>query len=899
MARQPELREIEHLTAAAAAGRGGAVVLSGELGIGKSTLVEAAVSGLEGFEVLRADGTEFEQDLLHAVLHQLCSPALAHLHRLPPVQREALEVVFGLGRGPSPGPLTVGLAVLGLLREAARRRPVCCVVDDAQWLDEGSRRVLGFVARRLDAERIAMIFAARNVDAVPSLSDLPRLPLEGLSDEDARTLLGAASNAPHAALDAEVFERILAEASGNPLALVEFAHDAGPFGVPGPRNRHAGVITSLETHIARRLEQVPAAVRELVVLAAADPVGDPRLLRHAAGLLGLDLADLAVAENAGILTLGARLRFRHPLVRSTAYGLAAPRVRRRVHGALAEATEPESDADRRAWHRAHAVLDADEDAAAELERSADRARSRGGFAAAAAFMERAGQLTPASEGQARRLLAAAQLRLRAGTPAAARALVDRAELRLLEEPAYTQARLLRARVDYQLSRSPQATAALVDIVTEFAPEQARETCLEVFASIMFNENDPALLRDLGTRMRERAPRPDSSQPADLLLDALLDQFMLPVPEAVPGMRGAADACRAAAVSGSAGSWQLILGSQLFIDLRDAEGLVQMADRNVEGARRQRALAILPQALRYQAIAWITVGRLEETGALLAEARAIDEAAGTVPLLGAELVHTAFCGDADHFRKLCRTAGEGRRLVESVGEQHAWTVLHNGLGDHEAALESALEIQSGLQAGTYGLWAVSRELVEAAARTGRVQEAATAMRHLEALAAANPTPWALADWLQARALLGQGEDEDREPLYQQAIDHLAPTRARLPYARARLTYGEWLRSENRHAEARVELRVAHDLLASMGARGFAARAARALRAAGAQTHARGGNLDQLTAKERLVVQQVAAGATSKEVGALLFLSPRTIDTHLRNVYRKLGITSRRQLRRMPL
>ncbi|MGW7573386.1 AAA family ATPase [Streptomyces sp. NPDC054765] len=893
MARHAEQREFDRLVASAAVGVGGAVVVAGEAGIGKSTLIDAAAGTLDGFEVLRAAGTEFEQDLPYATLHQLCAPVLEHRLGLPAVQRRALEAVFGLGAQTSPDPLTVGLAVLGLLHEVAQDKPVCCVVDDAQWIDVASRRALVFVARRVTAERIAVVFAARDVGSLSGLASLPRLPLKGLGDEDARTVLGTAT---HARLDDEIVDRILAEARGNPLALLEFAHHTEPFGVPGPQRCRASVVDTLEEQFVHRFERLPDATRSLVVLAAAEPVGDLGLLRRAAKILGLDAAGLTLAENAGLLALGPRLRFRHSLVRSAVYSSATPALRRRVHGALAEATDPETDLGRRAWHRAHAVVDADENVAAELERSADRARLRGGFAAAAAFMERAGQLTPASGRQSGRLLAAAQLRLQAGEPKTARTLVARAERRLMDDQSRTEARLLRARVDYQLSHSPQATARLVDVVTELAPDQARATYLEAFASFMYNDNQPGRLKELGARIRERAPQRESAQPADLLLNALLDQTMLPVEQAVPAMRDAAVAYRAAAHS--SGPWRMNLLCQVVIDLRDDEAMEEISDRQVDLARRQGSLASLPQALRYQAISRVSVGRFDEAAASLGEARTVDEAAGTIPLLGPELVLAGFRGDSDRYRELRGLLGRDGRPVETVGEHYARAILHNGLGNYEEALDAALAAQHRHQAGSYSIWAVYTELVEAAARAGRREDAVVAMKHLETLARTNPLPWAVAEWLQAQALLGQGED--CEALYRQAIDHFARTRVRVLHARARLTYGEWLRRENRRAEARDELRAAHDMLSHIGAGAFAERAARELRATGEQPRRHGENpLGRLTAQERLIAGKVAAGATSKEVGVMLFLSPRTIDTHLRNVYRKLGISSRRQLREMSL
>ncbi|QWF83504.1 LuxR family transcriptional regulator [Amycolatopsis sp. CA-230715] len=884
-----ELREIGRVTSAAAAGRGGAVVVAGEAGIGKSTLLDAAVEGLDGFTVLRATGTELEQDLLYAVLHQLCAPLLEHRHKLPDVQQQALESVFGLGTRTPPDPLMIGFAVLGLVREAVRERPVCCVVDDAQWVDEASRRALVFVARRVTAEPVALVFALRDAGSVAGIADLPRLTLAGLDDEDARSLV---SGEARAGIDDDVVERILAEARGNPLALLEFARHGGPLGVPGPHRSRTSVVEALEEQFATRFAHLPESARPLVVLAAAEQVGDIGLLRRAAERLGLTDEGFTLAEDAGLVSLGPRLRFRHPLVRSAVYASASAETRRRVHGALADVTDPDTDSDRRAWHRAHAVVDADEGLAAELEQSADRARHRGGYAVAAAFMERAGELTPAADRRAARLLAGARLRLQAGSPNQARALVARAERHQLDDRGSAMARLLRARIEFQVSHSPQATAALVDVISESAPEQASEAYLEAFTSFMYNENEPGRLNDLGTRIRERLAGRTPDRPAEFLLDALLDQIMLPVDRAVPAMRIAADACRGA--YGETAPWRVNLACQIAIDLHEDVLMEEIADRQVEVARRDGVLATLPQALRYQSVARVSLGRFDDAAASLDEARTIDEAAGTIPVVGPELVLAGFRGDVERFRRLAEPMGRGERPLEIAGEQYASAVLHNGLGDYETALESALAAQRRHRAGFYSIWAVYPELVEAAARLGRAADAAYAMDHLEALVRANPVPWAVAERLQARALLEL--DDDPEPLYREAIDHFARTRITVLHARAHLTYGEWLRRENRRADAREELRTAHDMLVRAGARAFADRANRELLATGEQSlRPDRGALDQLTAQEQFIVEKVVGGATNKEVATMLFLSTRTVDAHLRNVYRKLGISSRRQLR----
>ncbi|QUQ68681.1 LuxR family transcriptional regulator [Kutzneria sp. CA-103260] len=892
VARREELRELGDLLRSAADGTGGALVVAAEAGMGKSALVDAAVGGLAGWQVLRAGGTEFERDLPYAGLHQLCTSVIEHRAGLPPVQRSALESVFGLGGETTPNPLTIGMAVLGLLLELAQEQPVCCVVDDIQWIDEGTRQVLGFVARRVAAERIAVVIAERSPAADPAFTDLPHLLLAGLGDADARALLSSTARAD---LDDEVLERIIAEAGGNPLALMEFSDRTGPLGLPGDDRPRANLVDALEEQFARRVQALPSDARSLVVLAAAEPVGDLGLVRRAAHLLGLNPAELTAAEDEGLLSLGPRLRFRHPLVRSGAYRSATPAMRRQVHGALAEATEASTDPDRRAWHRAHAVVDTDEEVAVELVRSAGRAQGRGGIAASAAFLERAALLTPDAADQGARLLVAARAKLDSGAPAAARELVAQAERRPLAPVDRAEARLLRALIEFHVARSPEATTALVDAAADLPPARARETYLEAFSSSMFVDRLPGRLRQLGLRIREQAPPwEDEPRPVDLLLEALLDQMLVPVEQAAPTMRRAVDAFRTAT-----SPWWLELAVLMALDLGEDEAAATLSDRQVQLAREQGAFAVLSQALRIHAITRTIFGRYEEADASLAEARAIDEAAGTVNMSFAELILAGWRGDTDRHGELRSTMRQRIGRDEAVGELYSTAVLRNGLTDYPAALDFGLASQQQERDGSYVAWSIDSELVEAAARVGRPEEAATAVARIEALARTDRSNWATAKLLLAQALLDPAA-ENTDTRYREAIDLLAQSEVRACYARARLVYGEWLRREARRAEARAELQAAHESLTAIGATAFANRAAQELIATGQRPRREGVNpLELLTAQERLIVGRVSGGATSKEVAVALFLSPRTIDAHLRNIYRKLGISSRRQLRELAL
>jgi len=445
--RRQQFMALDGLLADVRAGRSRVLVVRGEPGIGKTALLGYAAETAQDFQVARAEGVESEMELAFAALHQLCGRMLDRLDRLPSPQREALGVAFGLCPGSAPDRFLVGLAVLGLLSEVAADQPLLCLIDDAQWLDQASARVLAFVARRLDADSVALLFGTRDPSAGGDLAGLPALVLEGLADADARALL--ASVIP-GRLDERVRDRILAESGGNPLALLELPHGvsaaelAGGFGVAGP----APLAGRIEQSFRRRIAPLPEATRRLLLLAAAEPVGDPALLWRAAGGLGIstDAADPAEAER--LLTVAARVTFRHPLVRSAVYQAAPAADRRLAHRAIAEATDPGTDPDRRAWHRAQAAPGPDEDIAAELERSASRAQARGGFAAAAAFLERSATLTPDPARRGARALAAAQAKFDAAAPERARELLATAEMAPLDELQRARVAMLRAQIAF-------------------------------------------------------------------------------------------------------------------------------------------------------------------------------------------------------------------------------------------------------------------------------------------------------------------------------------------------------------------------------------------------------------------------------------------------------------------
>ena len=456
--RATECARLDQLLADARMGQSGVLVLRGEAGIGKSALLEYAAERAEGCRVLRAVGVEWEMELPFAGLHQLCVGLLDGRERLPTPQSEAIATAFGLSSGPQPDRFLVGLAVLSLLSDAAEERPLVCLVDDVQWLDRSSAQVLAFVARRLAAESVVLVFAEREPSRLEELAGLPELRVGGLADASARELLASVITAP---LDERVRARILAETRGNPLALLELPREfsaegfAGGFGLPGD----GSLPGRIEASFRRRVQQLPTETQRLLLLAAADPTGEPALLVRASEEIGVPIHQLSPAEADGLLELGAQVTFRHPLLRSAIYRAAPSDERRAAHQALAAATDPEFDPDRRAWHRAHAIAAPDEDVALELEQSAERARARGGLAAAAAFLERSAALTPDPTRRAHRALEAAASKQLAGASQEALRLLARAAAGPLDPLDRARLKLLHGEIEVDLSRGRSRAAA--------------------------------------------------------------------------------------------------------------------------------------------------------------------------------------------------------------------------------------------------------------------------------------------------------------------------------------------------------------------------------------------------------------------------------------------------------
>lgn len=910
LGRRHERAEIEKLLADARIGRSGVLVVRGEAGIGKTALLDHSADAAlaSGFDVHRTAGAESETPFAFAALQRLLTSAmLQHSRDLPEPQRIALEVALGLAGGAAPDRFLVGLATLNLLGEAAEERSLLCVVDDAQWLDEASAQVLAFVARRVAAERIALLFAVRDTpDLDPvALAGLPERHLTGLGYADARVLLTAAVSRR---LDVEVRERIIAEARGNPLALLETPRSMGPERFAGGFERPdvADVPRRVEDIFRQRSAALPAAAQQLLLVAAAEATGDVSLLWRAAAELQIARDAASDAEDAGLVEIDSQVRFRHPLVRSAVYQAAAAADRRRVHDALAAVTDPHSDPDRRAWHLGQAALGHDESVAEELERSAERARRRGGSGAAAAFLRRAAELTPDAGRRSGRALAAAHVAHEAGAPRAALELLIVAESGPLDELQRARLMLLRAQIAFHTTRGNDAPRMLLEAAWTLAPLDAdlsRDSYLQALEA-SFHVGRLGRQDELvhAARAAQTAPPPSSpGRPLDVMLDGLATLFTEGYGPSAALLQRSVHALRARASKLDQDSRRrLWLACQIAATLWDDDAVCELAALDVRLARDAGAFARLPAALNALASVQVLTGELVRSAELLAEQQEITEAIGVPPLPNARMVLAAWSGRRDETLELRavmadEAAGRGEGATLGLADV-ALAVLHNGLGNYDEALAAATRPVEREEL-TFASIALP-ELIEAAVRAERMDRAAHALDVLCVRARASGTEWALGLEARSRALVEDGPAA--EAFYHEAIERLGRTRVATHLARAYLVYGEWLRRAGRRRDARDQLRTAYDMLVEMGVGAFAARAAHELRAAGEHLRERDAqSIEALTAQELRVARLVSTGATSREVAAQLFLSPRTVESHLRSIFRKLEITSRRQLREMRL
>jgi DNA-binding CsgD family transcriptional regulator len=896
--RASECALLDGLLDAIRRGESRSLVLRGEAGIGKTALLEYLVESASDLTVVRAVGVESEMELAFASLHQLCAPMLDRLEALPPPQRQALETVFGLTGGATPDRFLVGLAVLSLLSEVAEEYPLLCVVDDAQWLDQASALTLAFVGRRLLAEPVGLVFAAR--EPGDELQHVPDLEVRGLRNGDARALLGSAVRFM---LDERVRERIIAETRGNPLALLELPRGltatelAGGFGAL-EANALPGRI---EETFVRRLETLPEDARLLLLLAAAEPVGDPLLLWRAAERLGITPAAADSAEAHGLLAIGERVTFRHPLVRSALYGSATVQERRRVHLALAEATDQELDPDRRVWHLAVAARGPDEEVAQELERSAGRAQARGGFAAAAAFLQRAVALTGDQARRSDRALAGAQANLHAGAFEAALGLLAAAEAGPLDELQRARLDLLRAEAAYSESRGSDAPALLLraaKTLEPLDPRLARETYLDAWSSALFAGElaGTVSLLEVSREARGASRAPGRTRPSDLLLDGFALAFTDGRSAAAPVLQRAATSFAGGEVSADEVLRWGWLATAAAVMVWDYETCLAVATRGVQLARQSGALAVLAVSVNVLAQAVVLGGEFGTAALLVTEADSVTEATGTHVAPYGALVLAGLQGrEASAFPLIDATIEQATAGGQGTAVQYArWAraLLLNGRGRYQEAVVAARDASDDTPELFVSPWAAI-ELVESAARSDDWDIAREALERIDAATAVAHTDWALGIRARSSALVSEGATAER--LYREAIERLGRTRLRPDLARAHLLYGQWLRRANRRVDARAHLRTAHDLLTAIGMEAFAELARGELVATGEKVRRRTVETrDELTAQERQIARLARDGLSNPEIGARLFLSPRTVEWHLRKVFTKLGIQSRRQL-----
>ncbi len=889
------------------------LVICGDPGVGKTTQLEAAVSDASEFNVLQLVAIESEMRIGFAALHALLRPLLDGVDGLPPRQARALRTAFGVEGDGVTDPLLVGLAVLTLVSEAASSQPMLIAVDDAQWLDQESMDVVSFVARRLLADHVGMLIAVRGPIVPRPLDGLPRVDLLSLPDRHARALVDQSAGAPIAV---QVRDRIISEARGNPLALVELVRDLSPAQRAGvaelPDPFH--VDQRLEERFVRQVRSLPRATQQLLLTAAADPTGDISLVLRAGGQLDFDEGALGAAATADLLTEEPTLSFRHSVIRSAVYQSATEPERRRVHAALAAATDVEHDPDRRAWHLAAASAVPNEEIADDLERAANRSQSHGRYAATAAFLERAAELTPDRGRRALRRLFAAAAALTAGNSAHAREIVSRAIPDLDDVVVAAQARRIEAAAMFlelfldaagdsvPAGRQEQIMSLMLEAVSVVAPidiHGAREILLDAIPmGVYFAGPAPANVQT-PSRVALSLPLPIEAVPTttDLVLDSLATLFVHGFERATDGLRQCL-----AAIKADSGLRDMprtmALGCWVAFALGDDEALIALAGDLETICRDRGAYQILPEVLSYLGQYELRRGSLARADAYFAEEREIEALSGRE--MQAEVVQllvAAWRGRETEVRSASLPLSE-RVSALRVGLASAWVeysllLLDLGIGDYAAAARR----QPGDPANDVALGAFkAADEVEAQVRGGDAEVAAVRVAWMSERALATGAPLELGLSARCRALLAR--DEEAEAYFQESVAYLVTAGSGLHLARTRLLYGEWLRRQKRRRDARAELDAALATFESAGANAFANRTRAELRATGAKARQRVDETrNDLTPQEEQIARLAAEGATNPEIAGRLFISAKTVEYHLKKVYRKLGINTRRELSRV--
>jgi len=900
-------RECAVLDAVAASVRGGrsdSLVFAGEAGVGKTRLLQYLRDSADGMTTLWITGAQSELRLGFAALHRLMAPHLERLECLSGPHRRALEVTFGFQDGPTPNRLMVSLGALAFLSDLATERPVLCLIDDAQWLDPESLAVLGFVSRHLYVDPIGLVFSAREHSGdLTALAGLPTRHVDPLDSESAHAILDCAVPG---VLDPRVSARVISETGGNPLAMLETVAGLTADQLAGRRHLPPRLPVGrwVERHFLAQVATMPPDARTTLLVAAASSDDEPTTMWRAAELLGVETEAVSPAVHQGVVSFEPRIAFRHPLIRSAVYGGATLDERRRVHAALAQAADGAGRADQAAWHRASAVTAPDESIAAALEASAARAKRRGGYSMQAAFLTRAAELSPGSGDRALRHLAAAQAHVMAGDGLLAEAILDLATPGLDDAGMHVSVQRMRASIAVFFSRHKDAPAILLD-----AASRVDVTDVSVRRQILFDAMQAAVVArqyTVDVTVEEVAHaaldtvRAGGSSPStkDLLLDGFATRIVRSYADAVPLLKGAVASMFTDETAADVDIPSTILGWFAADDVWDEKGRRAMFERAQAIERRHGALGAMRITLAGLAVSQAWAGHMTEAENSYGEASEISALIGVPPpaTTGVLLEVRAWQGRESESRAVASlTADWGRQKGARILEIFALmglTVLEVGLGRYPEALRWASEIVEDDPPG-FGNRVLS-EVVEAGVRSGDLTAARKALTRLTERATASSTPWALGVLARSTALMAA--DADAETHYRQAIDHLTATEVRTELARAHLLYGEWLRRRKRRRDAQRHLRTAHEMFIEMGAGAFAARARTERRAAGDPSY--GGRSPRnrlgLTHQELQVARQAGSGVPNAEIAGRLFITKSTVEYHLSKVFRKLGVTSRRQL-----
>ena len=899
--RESEQQSLRALLATVNQGMSGALVLRGEPGIGKTALLDFLVAGAPNARAARLSGVESESALAFSGLQRLLVPFLSRVDTLPPIQQLALRTALGVADGPAPTPFLVGLAALSLLAEAAQDRPLLCVVDDCQWIDTESTAVLAFVARRLHADGIGMVFAVREPPVLATLEGLPQLTLSGLPTDAAADLLVALCEGR---VDRHLAARMAAQTNGNPLALCELGRELALGRLAPGTLLHQPVPLGqrLETYYRARLAGLAPDTRSLLLLIASHIGDDPTVVWRAARLGVLDPEAAGPAESDRLIELRPTLRFPHPLIRAAVYAGAEPATRRRAHALLADATDADTSPELRAWHRAAAAVGPDETVAAELERCAGAAGRRGGYLAQAEYLTRAAELSADIGSRARRTLAAADAAASGGAPLRAEALLSNC-LALSTDPSLAaRARRLEVRVRYELGRPIDgAPALLLGVAHGIAAVDrplARQVLLDATELTIVTGHyiSGTTAGEVGRAAMEITAGADTEEVPDLLLAALGALAGADYLQAAPLLRRAVKQMnQPAAVDGTAPAW-FVDGAYAAHALWDDTARHGWLERCERAARATGALHQLQLALSCLASVEAQTGDLRSAQARSEDSRQLARSIGWSEakvsiLANPELL--AWQGRDAEARRAAHTAAAAAEMIRAGDMKRpgrrALMIIQLSGGHYPEALRTAGELRNDdtMNFDNDALPA----LVEAGVRSGRLDEAAAALQVLTERATASGTEWALGLSARSGALLA----DDPEPHFRAAIGHLENTSVVSDLARAHLLYGEWLRRQKRRSDARVELHHAHELLTAMGAVAFVSRVRMEMAAAGDRRTrpARARGLD-LTPQEAQIARLAAAGAANVDIAAALFISPHTVGYHLGKIYRKLGVSSRQQL-----